>query len=150
MKSITRKYGMAIAQTIIGTIIGSVLLVTYWFNEPPPYTLYDRVVLTPRVEPGGTFKLQIKVKWTKSCYSKLYRNIIDSQGRIFPFEREVRPNVKGFKTFTIEAVIPKVVAIGPARWEVRTEWFCNPIQRRWPYVDILEPIPFEVTTARER
>lgn len=147
MKSATRKYGMAIAQTLIGVMVGSVLLIFYWFNEPPPYTMYDRVVLTPRVEQGGIFRLQIKVRWTKSCYSKLYRNIIDSEGRLIPFEREVRPNMKGFKTFEIEAVIPKVAAAGPARWEVRTEWFCNPIQRRWPYVDNLDPIFFEIVPA---
>ena len=104
--------------------------------------------MTPHVEPGGKFRLSVKVYWTKSCYSKLYRDLIDGAGKLTPYEREVRPNEKGLRQFTVDATIPIDATPGHAAWKVRTEWFCNPIQRRWPLVDVLDPVEFEIVPSQ--
>jgi hypothetical protein len=144
MTDFAKRVSAAIAYGAVSLILTCAFIGTVWILEPAPSFKYNRTVLTPYVEQGGYFKLEIDVYWTKTCYSKLYRNIIDGGGTIIPFEREVRSNTLGQHHFEISVKIPKDATPGPARWEVRTEWFCNPLQNYWPKSVDLEPINFTI------
>jgi hypothetical protein len=139
-----RKFGPAIAQTFVAILFAIIAISIYWLYEPPPIGFYFRDLMTPVVHPGEFFKLRVRVYWTKGCYSKLYRNIIDAGGRITPMEREVRWNSPGTSEFIVRSLIPLDATPGPATWEVRTEWFCNPVQYKWPYSVVLDPVEFEI------
>ncbi len=143
-KTFTRRYGKKIASTFSIFMVSVSLTLVVWQNEQPPSAFYERTVLTPEVEPGQIFKVKIKVYWTKTCYSKLYRNIIDGAGKLTPYEREVRENKEGRREFVVESLIPYDATPGDATWEVTTDWYCNPWQNYFPKRVILEPLQFKI------
>lgn len=127
---------------VVLAIIGIVCLV--WYNEPAPSVSYERRVLTSDVAPGQMFKITNRVHRTKSCYTKIHREIVDNAGRIMEFERDWTKRETGWDRVEFEAEIPADVAIGPARLEVVVWWYCNPIQKRWPSSEAQETIRFNI------
>jgi hypothetical protein len=134
----------AIYTFMLVVFFGVMATIGVWYFEPVPSENYQRELLTKQVYPGGEIKLHIQVTWTKTCYSRLRRNIVYSNGVLVPFEREIRLNKEGHRDFVISQLIPEDAPPGPTKWIVITEWFCNPLQYWVPKSVDLEPLEFEI------
>jgi hypothetical protein len=140
------RFQKALYTLMLVLFIGVGVTLLIWIFEPNPYTDdgYKRNLLTKQVYPGDNIRLEVDVNWTKTCYSRLRRNIIYSNGVLLPYEREIRLNKAGRRRFIIEQEIPIDAPAGPAKWVVITDWFCNPLQYFWPRTVDLEPLEFVI------
>lgn len=150
MKNIARNYGMPIAQVLIATIIAGTGLYLYWINEPAPSVSYERRVLTPIVEPGGSLVIKNRVHRTKSCYTKVHRDVVDVTGRVASFERDWALRPVGWDSIDYEVKIPDDMTPGAAKLKVTVFWYCNPLQRWWPSSEDQEVVDFDIVPKGSR
>lgn len=147
---ITRDYNAftrlqkAIYTLMLVICVGVLSTMGVWFFEPPPVSDYKRELITKQVYPGEAVKLHVSVTWTKTCYSRLRRNIIFNNGVLVPYEREIRLNKEGHRDFIISQLLPNDAPPGIAKWSVMTDWFCNPLQYWLPTTIALDPLEFEI------
>lgn len=128
--------------------VGCVSTLVLWYLDPAPYKNYTREILTPVVPQGGEVKIRITVEWTKTCYSRLRRNVVFSNEVLVPYEREVRLNQVGVKKFEVNQRLPYDAPLGVAKWIVYTDWFCNPLQYFIPNTIQLEPLEFTIIPSK--
>lgn len=138
------KLQKAIYTLLLTIFFAAAATLIMWALEPAPYRDYERELLTKEVYPGGLVKLSVKVEWTKTCYSRLRRNIVFSNDVLVPYEREIRLNKEGYREFVITQQLPLDAPPGLTKWVVITDWFCNPLQFFWPRTINLEPLEFTV------
>lgn len=138
------KFQRAVYTLLLVTFFGVGATLIIWVMEPAPTADYRRELLTKEVYPGGEVKIKVTVTWTKTCYSRLNRRIVFSNGIPVPYEPEVRLNKLGLQEFTIAQKLPEDAPPGPAQWIVVTEWFCNPVQYFLPNTVSLPPLDFMV------
>ena len=138
------KFQKAVYTLLLTAFFAAAATIVMWIFEPAPYREYKRELLTKEVYPGGEVKLHVQVEWTKTCYSRLRRNIVFSNDVLVPYEREIRLNKEGYRDFVIIQKLPEDAPPGLTKWVVVTDWFCNPLQYFWPRSINLEPLEFTI------
>lgn len=111
--------------------IGVVYLGLAISDRRPPLVFEGARALSVSVPQGGTISVEYNVYRWRICTVFADRDVVDSDGTrhvISEFTRGLSPFV-GRETFQRTITIPENAALGPARYEVRLRYYCNPVHR---------------------
>ena len=124
-------------------------LAAYWaVVDRQPIGESESAILTPVVEPGGTFTIRYHVRWNSACKVTGYRFVIDSAGQqytIAPDQRYVHPFDK--PEFLINIPIALAARPGPAVYRATVIYECNPLQRLFPLETQIADRHFTIAVA---
>lgn len=131
-------------------VVGSFSLARMIADREPPIVYYEARALDREVEQGGTITVEFTVERNRRCPIDVRRILTDAEG-----ERHTIPTVTvgpasplGIDVYERRVTVPPKVATGPAEYDVRLRYACNPIQEAlgWPieveaptiYFDVVE------------
>lgn len=100
-------------------------------DRMPPTIFESARALEASVPQGGSIDIEYQIYRWRMCTTYADRDIVDAQGKrhaINEFTRGLSQYV-GRETYTRSITIPDNAAVGPARYEVRIRYYCNPIHR---------------------
>lgn len=138
-------YGLGAAMVVAGASIGYMAS-----DRDPPIEVKERIIVTPKVRPGGELVQKIKVVEKKRCWLHSDRFVFDSTGERFPLEPvEFQAGIGLVKsdeeqTYTISIKLPYDIAFGPARYISSTVHKCDLLDWVWPIYAPVTEIKFEV------
>lgn len=132
----------------------------FWIlDDTPPVVVHEAVAVDPIVVRGGALVVRYEMTYSRKCAGDAQRLFIDASDVLIPIEpyrfapglgNERREIALGEKeVVSVSASTPVAMAPGPARYQVITEFFCNPLQRALQRGIFFKfpPIIFEVTAA---
>lgn len=141
---------------LVAVLIVSPLAWMALLDRVPPLALYDGAIIPSQVVPG---QADVEVVWRarfsgRDCPGDTQREIIDSEGNLWPKLRRARggvfhPSKENMFEGTVTTPpldIPKQVAPGRARYQVTQFYYCNWLQRLWDWPTVHKSVPiwFEV------
>jgi hypothetical protein len=106
----------------------------WWFlfclYEAGPIERYSRSVFPTDVRGGEVITITSTVIRSKQCSSMVYREFIDSVGRVATYEPFEGPALKaGVEQFKSQVTVPEGMTPGSLTYRVRVEFVCNPVQK---------------------
>jgi hypothetical protein len=105
----------------------------WWFlfclYESGPIERYSRSVFPTDVRGGEVITVTSTVIRSKECTSTVYREFIDSAGRVATYDPTDGPPLKaGLEQFESQITVPEGMTPGDLIYRVRVTFACNPIQ----------------------
>lgn len=106
----------------------------WWFlfclYEAGPIERYSRSVFPTDVRGGEIITITSTVIRSKECASTVYREFVDSVGRISAYEPTDGPSLKpGVERFTSQITVPEGMSPGDMIYRVRVTFACNTVQK---------------------
>lgn len=99
-----------------------------------PLKIEGGEVLPEQVVLGDTAQVHWQMQVLRICSGVVYRSLVDSQGTVWNSapSKTKRSMKLGALDFTRNFQVPYGMALGPAKYQVKVLWRCNPLQQYWP------------------
>lgn len=139
-----------LALTVLAAIFAPMALLAgllgMWIGDrTPPGRLVSAKVVTPNVEPGGTFQIRFEVDRERSCETQVDRMLVDADGHREPLPDINNAQPLGPKAYIATAEVPYYFVRGRARYITATTYVCNPLHRWFPISAGVREFEFDVT-----
>lgn len=136
--------------TLCLAFIGSFWIVSMLLDRDPPVKYDGARALASSVPQGGTLEVEFEVFRSRICASNTKRWLVDSmleQHSIPQFTVGLRL-LAGRETYRRTITIPQNAAVGPARYYVTLDYFCNVFHQMGFPIRVTSPsINFDITPA---
>lgn len=133
--------------------VGSYSLAKMIADRQPPIHYVDARALSPTAPQGGKLAVEFTVIRERHCDLEVRRTLTDSEGvrHTIPSYTVGFPNTLGREQYQREITVPTWAAVGPATYDVRLAYYCNPLHFAfgWPIEVGAPPIDFEIERRRD-
>lgn len=134
--------------TTLFTLAALTGMVTYWIaDRKVPVTVIERNPITPVVEQGDYFRLNMKNIRHDMCHTKVDSFLYDGMNTriILPAQEfVVSPSPLGYNEFGIAVKVPIDAMPGDAKYSTIVEYRCNPFHYFWPIITGPNDVAFKI------
>ena len=124
--------------------------ILWWsFDRRAPVTTIEVSIVPPQIRAGDTMYRSITVERHRICETDPDIVIVDGLKTRWRIEEAAirTPGHLGRDTYKVPIVVPPAASPGKSELRITVIRVCNPIQRVWPIVEVLPPIPFVILPA---
>jgi hypothetical protein len=128
---------LTVLMMIVWTFIFYQAIQVLWFERTLPTYIYEESILDPEaIVRGHLMTMQIKLVRSRPCTTIVTRYIQDSDGTRDDLQATFAQSQKtGYEHYTRQFIVPRYLALGPARIYVTSSYQCHWSHVVWPVVN---------------